>query len=92
MKAIINVNTVDAAALVVLLVKKVDSFRVYMRIEVLSSITNCLLFICTTAAAAAASSFYGNHFLKAKQKTISLLEYQSWALHKFKMVVTIVLS
>ena len=91
MKAIINVNTVDAAALVVLLVKKVDSFRVYMRIEVLSSITNCLLFICTTAAAAA-SSFYGNHFLKAKQKTISLLEYQSWALHKFKMVVTIVLS
>ena len=89
MKAIINVNTVDAAALVVLLVKKVDSFRVYMRIEVLSSITNCLLFICTTAAA---SSFYGNHFLKAKQKTISLLEYQSWALHKFKMVVTIVLS
>lgn len=90
MKAIINVNTVDAAALVVLLVKKVDSFRVYMRIEVLSSITNCLLFICTTAAAA--SSFYGNHFLKAKQKTISLLEYQSWALHKFKMVVTIVLS
>ena len=88
MKAIINVNTVDAAALVVLLVKKVDSFRVYMRIEVLSSITNCLLFICTTAAAAAAaSSFYGNHFLKAKQKTISLLEYQSWA-----MVVTIVLS